>query len=168
MPITPPISEISIASVRNCRCTSRGPAPTAMRRPISRMRSVTETSMMFMMPMPPTISEIVATAPSSSDISRVVAVRVATISEMLRTLKSSSSPGAILWRWRNSASTSVLHVGQVLGVGHGQRDLHHRARRQAHRTHQAAARGFQRHHDHVVLVLAETALALGLQRRRPR
>ena len=33
-------------------------APTAMRRPISRVRSVTETSMMFMMPTPPTTSEI--------------------------------------------------------------------------------------------------------------
>ena len=87
-----------MASARNCLRTSPGPAPTAMRRPISRMRSVTDTSMMFMMPMPPTISEIVATAPSSSDISFVVAVRVATISEMLRTLKSSSSPGLILCR----------------------------------------------------------------------
>ena len=32
----------------------------AMRMPISRVRSVTETSMMFMMPMPPTISEMLA------------------------------------------------------------------------------------------------------------
>ena len=31
-----------------------GFAPTAMRMPISRVRSVTLTSMMFMMPMPPT------------------------------------------------------------------------------------------------------------------
>ena len=30
------------------------------------MRSVTETSMMFMMPMPPTISEIAAIPPSSA------------------------------------------------------------------------------------------------------
>ncbi len=36
-------------------------APTAMRRPISRVRSVTETSMMFMMPTPPTTSEMAAT-----------------------------------------------------------------------------------------------------------
>ena len=40
---------------------SRLRAPTAMRMPISRVRSVTETSMMFMMPMPPTSSEIAAT-----------------------------------------------------------------------------------------------------------
>ncbi len=32
-------------------------APIAMRTPISRVRSVTDTSMMFMMPMPPTSSE---------------------------------------------------------------------------------------------------------------
>ena len=41
-------------------------APTDMRRPISRVRSVTETSMMFMMPMPPTISETAATPASRS------------------------------------------------------------------------------------------------------
>ena len=29
-------------------------APSALRTPISRVRSVTDTSMMFMMPMPPT------------------------------------------------------------------------------------------------------------------
>ena len=40
-------------------------APIAMRIPISRVRSVTDTSMMFMMPMPPTSSEIDATDNSS-------------------------------------------------------------------------------------------------------
>ena len=37
-----------------------GVAPNALRTPISRVRSVTDTSMMFMMPMPPTISEMLA------------------------------------------------------------------------------------------------------------
>jgi hypothetical protein len=45
-------------------------APMAMRMPISRVRSVTETSMMFMMPMPPTSSEIEAMAPSRMDMVR--------------------------------------------------------------------------------------------------
>ena len=40
-------------------------APIALRMPISRVRSVTLTSMMFMTPIPPTSSEIAATAPSS-------------------------------------------------------------------------------------------------------
>ena len=45
---------------------SRPRAPTAMRMPISRVRSVTETSMMFMMPTPPTTSEMPAIEASSS------------------------------------------------------------------------------------------------------
>jgi hypothetical protein len=40
---------------------SRPRAPTAMRVPISRVRSVTLTSMMFMIPMPPTSSDTAAT-----------------------------------------------------------------------------------------------------------
>ena len=39
---------------------SRPRAPIALRMPISRVRSRTETSMMFMIPMPPTMSEIEA------------------------------------------------------------------------------------------------------------
>ena len=41
-------------------------APTAIRRPISRVRSVTETSMMFMMPTPPTTREMAATTSNSA------------------------------------------------------------------------------------------------------
>jgi hypothetical protein len=37
-----------------------------MRMPISRVRSVTDTSMMFMIPMPPTISEMPAMPASSA------------------------------------------------------------------------------------------------------
>ena len=43
---------------------SRGRAPSALRRPISRIRSVTETSMMFITPIPPTSSEMIAMPPS--------------------------------------------------------------------------------------------------------
>ena len=67
-------------------------APTAMRRPISRVRSVTETSMMFMIPTPPTTSEIMATHSSRLVIKVVVEVRVLVISVMSRMLKSSGSP----------------------------------------------------------------------------
>ena len=42
---------------------SRRLAPSARRMPISRVRSVTVASMMFMMPMPPTRSEIEAIVP---------------------------------------------------------------------------------------------------------
>ena len=40
-------------------------APSARRMPISRVRSVTFASMMFMMPMPPTSSEMAAIEPST-------------------------------------------------------------------------------------------------------
>ena len=62
---------MTMLSTRNCVSTSEPRAPMAMRMPISRVRSVTETSMMFMMPMPPTSSEIEAIAARSSVITCV-------------------------------------------------------------------------------------------------
>ena len=67
-----------------------------MRMPISRVRSVTLTSMMFMIPMPPTTSETPAIEPSSTVITAVVAVAASAISCWLRTVKSSSRPGRML------------------------------------------------------------------------
>ena len=66
MPIEPPNRLRTTASTRNCSSTSRPRAPIAMRRPISRVRSVTDTSMMFMMPMPPTSSDTPAMLASSA------------------------------------------------------------------------------------------------------
>ena len=54
-PITPPSPVSVAASIRNCHRMSLRFAPIALRTPISRVRSVTETSMMFITPMPPTI-----------------------------------------------------------------------------------------------------------------
>ena len=51
-----------MASTRNCRSMSALRAPTAIRNPISRVRSVTETSIIFIIPIPPTIKETEATA----------------------------------------------------------------------------------------------------------
>ena len=61
-PSAPPTRQSPTASSRNCSRTADGVAPTALRRPISRVRSLTETSMMFMMPMPPT-SRLTPTIP---------------------------------------------------------------------------------------------------------
>ena len=74
----------------------------ARRRPISRVRSVTDTSMMFMIPMPPTSSDTPAIDASSMVIVRVVSVRIAAMSSSVRTMKSSLSPGWILWRTRST------------------------------------------------------------------
>src|SRR5438874_1890216 len=53
-PITPPAPVSTMASVRNCQMMSRFRAPMAMRTPISRVRCVTDISMMFITPTPPT------------------------------------------------------------------------------------------------------------------
>ena len=55
-PMMPPEPVRTIASVRNCQMTSRRRAPIALRTPISRVRWVTDISMMFMTPTPPTRS----------------------------------------------------------------------------------------------------------------
>ena len=59
-----------------------------MRMPISRVRSVTDTSIMFMMPTPPTMSEMSATTSSRFVITRLVAANVSEISVWSRILKS--------------------------------------------------------------------------------
>jgi len=57
IPITPPTMLKAIDSTRNCSKISMIRAPTDFRSPISRVRSVTDTSIMFMTPIPPTTSE---------------------------------------------------------------------------------------------------------------
>ena len=59
-------------------------APSALRTPISRVRSVTDTSMMFMMPMPPT-RRLTAAMPASRYLNvSVVCCKVARMSVWLR------------------------------------------------------------------------------------
>src|SRR5215469_2845785 len=57
-PMTPPTSAMVPDSIRNCRNTSARRAPIALRTPISRVRSVTLTNCMFMITIPPTMSEM--------------------------------------------------------------------------------------------------------------
>ena len=64
IPSAQPSIHSTTASIRNCTRMVRRLAPMAFRMPISRVRSVTVTSMMFMIPMPPTIREIAAIPPS--------------------------------------------------------------------------------------------------------
>src|SRR5262249_4443709 len=59
--INPPIAVTVTASIKNCVSMSLRRAPIAFRIPISFVRSVTDTSMMFITTMPPTTSEIAAT-----------------------------------------------------------------------------------------------------------
>ena len=59
-PRMPPMLVSTAASVRNCQRMRLCWAPMAIFRPISRVRSVTDTSMMFITPMPPTTREMAA------------------------------------------------------------------------------------------------------------
>ena len=92
MPSTPPTMPMTIDSIMNCMSTFDEVAPSALRMPISRVRSVTETIMMFMMPMPPTSSEMPAIEPRRSVSIFVFSVKLSMRLVMLRTLKSSSAP----------------------------------------------------------------------------
>ena len=57
VPTMPPKVDSVTDSVRICQTMSRRRAPSALRSPISRVRSLTTISMMFMMTMPPTTSD---------------------------------------------------------------------------------------------------------------
>ena len=61
-PIKPPIRQRIMDSVRNWNIIVPVLAPRAFLIPISRVRSVMETSIIFITPIPPTISEIALTA----------------------------------------------------------------------------------------------------------
>jgi hypothetical protein len=92
IPTIPPSTDSVIASTRNGDRMSRVLAPTAWRKPISRVLLVTDTSMMFMIPMPPTIGDTDAIAPSRIDITCPDVSWAANTSVRLRTVKPSSGP----------------------------------------------------------------------------
>jgi len=92
-PITPPMAESMIVSARNCRSMSRDRAPTALRMPISRVRSFTAISMMFMITMPPTTMPIATTAGTTANSTAVSCFQKFTSASAVSTEKSFSWPG---------------------------------------------------------------------------
>ena len=85
-------------------------APSAFRTPISRVRSVTLTSMMFMMPMPPTSRLTPAIPASSIEKVWVVSLKVSRMSDDCWMLKSASSVGRMRCSRRMTRSISP-HAG---------------------------------------------------------
>ena len=75
-PSAEPKSPSTAPCTRNTLSICARRVPIARRMPISRVRSVTDTSMMFMMPIPPTRREIEAIAPNSKDMVFVVSAAV--------------------------------------------------------------------------------------------
>lgn len=72
IPMIPPNPDRVKASIRNWFLISLGLAPIAFLKPISLVLSVTETSMIFMTPIPPTINEIAAIPPKAKDKTPVI------------------------------------------------------------------------------------------------
>jgi len=65
-PKRPPTNDNIVASIKNWDKITPFGAPIALRIPISRVRSITVTNMMLVIPIPPTSNEIPATVPSST------------------------------------------------------------------------------------------------------
>ena len=91
IPTVPPVRLSTIDSIKNWLLTADERAPMAMRIPISRVRSVTDTSMMFMMPIPPTSSDTPAIHASRIVIVLLVSFAASATSVMFRTVKSFGS-----------------------------------------------------------------------------
>ena len=89
-----------------------------MRRPISLVRSVTLTNMMFMMPMPAIRSENPAAMPKMSVTVSMVDDMVCIISACERMVKSSESPdlSLILWFCRRMAEISSVAASESSSV----------------------------------------------------
>lgn len=91
IPINPPTTLNMVDSIRNCIRISIPLPPIDIRRPISRVRSVTDTYMIFMIPIPPTRREIPAIAPKRVVRISLMEEKVLISSDCDITLKSSSS-----------------------------------------------------------------------------
>ena len=79
------MAEVVPASMMNCPRISFRLAPRDLRMPISRVRSVTETSMIFIMPMPPTSREMAAMATSTAIMVPIMAFMASIISAEVMT-----------------------------------------------------------------------------------
>jgi len=87
---------------------SRREAPSDLRTPISRVRSVTLISMMFMMTIPPTTMPITTTAGTTVKITRVSLAQNAISPSPVSTVKSSSALGRSRWAMRIASSARSI------------------------------------------------------------
>ena len=157
-PTTPPAREMIVVSIRNWRMMSRRLAPMARRMPISRVRSMTLASMMFMMPMPPTSSEIDAIATITISNTRCV-----------RRCSASSSAGETMvkspaWRWETLSRPrrSDAADGNVGSRSHLQVDAVDLVLLLRLAVFEPEDRRVQRHVHQVVAILRRKARDIGL------
>src|SRR5437899_1890496 len=116
-PAMPPSSERMADSARNWRRMSRRDAPSDLRIPISRVRSVTLISMMFMITMPPTTIPIATTAGTTVKMTRVSLAQNAISPSPVSTVKSSSSPGRSRCAMRIASSARIMPSATPAAAG---------------------------------------------------
>ena len=100
-----------MASMMNWAMMFRRLAPTARRTPISRVRSVTETSMMFMMPMPAARSAMELTTVTPMRTARVKVSNCAMSESLENNSKSSGCAGRHLAGRAQDAAHLFLAIG---------------------------------------------------------
>ena len=110
IPRPQPIMHSTTASIRNWVNMLPRLAPMALRIPISLVRSVTVTIMIFMMPMPPTTSEIPAMPPSRMDRAEVTLFIASSSILEASTSKASSSSSKRSMRIFSMASAAASTV----------------------------------------------------------
>ena len=108
MPSSPPVTEMSTDSIKNCNEMTGPVAPTAIRNPISLVRSVTLTSMIFMIPIPATRSEKAAATTRMMVTVSMVDDMVSIISACERMVKSSAASPFSLWLSRRICVSSSM------------------------------------------------------------
>ena len=86
IPIRPPMELVTAASMTNCLKIVPFLAPRDFRTPIYLVRSVTDTSMIFMTPTPATRRDIPAMPPKSADIMAIMEFKESNISLMAVTV----------------------------------------------------------------------------------
>ena len=108
-PIMPAMAVSTRLSLMICEMMSRGRAPMARRTPISRVRSLTVTIIMLLMPITPASSVPMPTSQISASIPVKSMVNVANCSAMLITITACLSVGAMLFcRRRMPVMSSMM------------------------------------------------------------
>ena len=91
-------------------------APIAFLIPISFVRSVTDTSMIFMIPIPPTSSEIAAIPPSIRAMTSVTLLSVSAMTFILITVKASESFENLSSRYSSTSCWALSDTASDFGA----------------------------------------------------
>ena len=129
MPSTPPSEVRNAASIRNWNRISARRAPSALRTPISRVRSVTEIDMIAITPMPPTISAIDEMTISARKVALADLIPQLQDRVLRERCRSRSARRACRpWRMRITRSTSAMASSCVDALARHHGDLNRQDR----------------------------------------